>query len=160
MTTRRAHGLNDGSAARAHHVAAVSAPKSARIKALVGLAAAASVLTAGCTPLVTLGGGGTTKSLALAPISDSFVYANSPDRNMGTDPRLVARSVSGSEKTAFLMVDVQGIPAGSPVAAHLLLTRTRHHPPAVVRVSTASNGWSESGVTQRNAPGVGTTVVD
>ena len=89
----------------------------------------------------------------------SFVYADEPDRQ-APDTKLVASSEAGQAKVAYPKFDVRGIPADGPVAAHLVLSRTDHHLPQTVRVSTADSNWTEVGITGRNAPAIGRVVAD
>jgi hypothetical protein len=91
------------------------------------------------------------------PAADSFIYAGADDRNMGSNPRLVASS-NPDQKTAFLKFEVSGIPAGGRVTAHLVLHRTDHHLPSSLGISTAGSNWSEMGITGRNAPPIGAMV--
>ncbi len=164
MTSSRNLGLTEGRPVASPGTAPANfcATRAGRRRALVGLAAAATVLTAGCSPLVTLGGGhstGTKKPassghLTYLPVADSFVYADALDRNMGGDARLVASTIPDQGKASFLKFAVSGIPAGRYVTAHLVLHRTDHHLPPTVSVSTAASTWSEMGITGRNAPAI------
>jgi hypothetical protein len=128
------------------------------LKALIGLAATASVLTVGCAPLAAVSHTTTTKKpstgghLTFAAVADSFVYADAANRNAGRDTKLVSSSVAGAAKTAYVKFKVAGIASGSTVEAHLQLHRTDHHLPASLSIATASSNWSETAITDANAP--------
>jgi len=137
----------------------------AATRALIGLAAAASVVTAGCTPLAALGHGkgAPAKSsgrLAFAAVADSYVSARAVNQNTGHGAKLVT-SAAGSgtaDKTVYLKFTVKGVPTGSKVSAQLKLHRTDHHLPASLLVSKAASNWSERGITLANAPSVGALI--
>ncbi len=138
----------------------ISAPR-----ALVGLAAAACVVTAGCTPLTALSHGKSSAPspngrLAFAAVADSYVSAGAAHQNTGSNPKIVSSAAgSGStDKTAYVKFVVRGIPTGAKVTAQLKLRRTDHHLPASLRISKTGSNWSEHGITHANAPVVGTAV--
>ena len=66
----------------------------------------------------------------------------------------------GNAAVSYLKFAVSGIPTGRSLSAKLLLHRTTHHLPSPLRVSTAGSSWSETTITQKNAPAVGSTVAD
>lgn len=159
MISSRSLGLGEGRRVTSGSPSVASNAARGGRRVLIGLAAAAGVLTAGCAPAVTVGGGHTGPTnrpaasgrLTYLPAADSFIYAGADDRNMGSNPRLVASS-NPDQKTAFLKFEVSGIPAGGRVTAHLVLHRTDHHLPSSLGISTAGSNWSEMGITGRNAP--------
>lgn len=171
MTSSTNDARREGRTAAGAQTSAVQAASSptARRRAVIGLAVAASVVTAGCSPLTqgkygspTTGSAQVTASgrLTFGASADSYVYADALDRNAGKDTKLVASSVPGQGKSAYLKFVVSGVPSGKRVFAHLLLHRTDHRLPETVRLSTAASTWSEDGVTGRNAPRLGSAFAD
>jgi hypothetical protein len=131
-----------------------------RSVALVGgVAVAVSSGAAFSTSAAAAGDTTGTGRLVFSAEAASFVYADEPDRQ-APDTKLVASSVEGQAKVSYLRFAVRGIPAGKSVTAHLMLTRTDHHLPQTVRVSTADSTWSEESLTGRTAPAIGGVVTD
>ena len=171
MTASRNLGHSDGRPVASSSTASADphAARGGRRRALLGLAAVASVLTAGCTPLVTAGGGGHSTGvkkpaasghLTFGPSADAFVYADAPTRNMGADPRLVASTIPDQGKASLPEVLRQRHPRRSLRHRRTCSCTAPDHHAAVDasrrrRPPRAGRRWPS---TARNAPAVGTTV--
>jgi hypothetical protein len=130
--------------------AATRAAKKSGRRALIGLAAAASVLTVAGSPLANLGAAHLAAaaqptaagSLTYRAVADAYVSAATPTHNMGAGSQLVAGTMPGQGAVSYLKFAVSGIPSGRSLSAQLVLHRTSHHLPSSLRVSTASSSWS------------------
>ena len=134
-------------------------------KAKVPLIVIASVASIGSAVL----GAGTVQAADAArstftvPVSaDTYAAPAYPDTNYGTAVRLVASSVPSSTKTTYLKFQVTKIPTGaSDIRATLKITRDDHHLPGPISLyKVTSNSWTETGLTARNAPAVGTKLAE
>ncbi len=169
MTSSRNLGHSDGRPVSSSGTANVDAraARAARRRALLGLATVASVLTAGCTPLVAGGGHSTgakkpaaSGSLTFAPAADAFVYGNpASGTNTGTSPQLVASPMPSQGTASYLKFLVSGVPAGRYVtSARLVLHRVAATLPPTLNVAISSSSWSETLINGTNAPAIGSTV--
>lgn len=101
----------------------------------------------------------TRAKLTVPVAADAFTTASWPERPNGTESKLTASSLPDDRKVVFLAFRVRGVPAGaSDVRAVLHVTRTDHHLPGPLTLRAVPAGWTEQGLTARNAPALGATV--
>ncbi len=168
MSTSRHPGLTDGPPVPSSGTASADRHTArSRRRALLSLAAIASVLTAGCTPLVNTGGHSTgapkpptSGHLTFAASADAYVYGNPASAtNTGASSRLVASPEQDQGTASYLKFIVSGVPAGRYVTgAHLFLHRSADPLPPTLNVSATSSSWSETVINGSNAPAVGPSV--
>lgn len=129
-----------------------------RIAVLTAVACATAVGT-------TIAGGpspamASTPSLVFGAVADSYVSAAHPNANYGASSILIAGSANRDRRLSYLKFTVAGVPTGATgISARLQLSRTAHHlPPQVSAATVPITAWSESTLTMRNAPPVGTSL--
>jgi hypothetical protein len=103
------------------------------------------------------------RTTVTVPVSeDGYTFAEFPDAIRGTNGKLVASSMPGNRKVTYLKFRVGNLPSdASEIRAAVRVTRDDHHLSAPVAISSvASSAWSEKTLTARNAPAVGTKLVE
>jgi hypothetical protein len=88
--------------------------------------------------------------------ADAKVQADTPDTNYGTTTSLAARGPSSTspQQRSYIQVTVSGL-SGRPASARLDLYSYAVSTTGV-QVSTAGNGWTETGITWSNKPAAAT----
>jgi hypothetical protein len=89
---------------------------------------------------------------SIAPVADTYVDANTPNRRYGTTTTLSVRSVP--VRRSYLRFQVSGV-AGPVTNATLILQPTSASTSGIDVRSVASTTWSESATNYKNAPAVG-----
>jgi len=103
-----------------------------------------------------------TASISVKATEDTYTFAEYPEAEKGDAQKLVASSVPGNRKIAYLKFDVTKLPADATnVRATVQLTRDNHHLSAPVALSTVPDTtWSESSLNHNNAPELGRQLVE
>jgi len=123
---------------------------------LTVLAVSTGTAVAGSNALRQAADGG--RSTTTIPVAeDAYTFAEFPDAKKGTNDKLVASSVPGNHKVAYLKFNVSGLPRNAAdIRATVRLTRDSHHLSAPVAISVVpETDWSEKALTYQNAPDVG-----
>jgi hypothetical protein len=87
--------------------------------------------------------------------ADAKVQADMPDTNYGTTTSLAARgpAAASPQQRSYIKITVSGL-SGPPASARLDIYSNAVSTTGV-QVSSAGNGWTETGITWNNAPAVG-----
>ncbi|PZS33619.1 MAG: hypothetical protein DLM59_06130 [Pseudonocardiales bacterium] len=109
-------------------------------------------------PAQVAGAASTQKVTVVGPTDDAYTTPTSPLLNTGTSLKLSAES--GAGKVAYLRFTVSGIPAGATINAAKLHTHRLdgHLTPALNAYRVSSTTWSETSLTSKNAPALGTLI--
>jgi phosphatidylinositol-3-phosphatase len=90
-----------------------------------------------------------------SPSADAYVDASRPSTNFGT--QLELRTDGSPVVRSYLRFDVQGL-GGTVTKATLSLVASNSFRSAVAARAVANNSWSETGITNANAPATGSTL--
>jgi hypothetical protein len=103
-----------------------------------------------------------TASISVKATEDTYTFAEFPEAEKGDAQKLVASSIPGNRKIAYLKFDVTKLPADATnVRATVRLTRDNHHLSAPVALSTVPDTtWRESSLNHNNAPELGRQLVE
>ena len=126
-------------------VAAVGASTTCTVVAAIGGASdPASVTVGGAAPMV------------LAPVADAHVEESNPDRNFGRDSILQVKTQNDSDndRIAYLRFSFAGL--GFSKAILRLYGRSAGGAPKQTLLSVSDLAWSETAITWKNRPGLGT----
>ncbi|MEM3699768.1 MAG: DNRLRE domain-containing protein [Candidatus Bathyarchaeia archaeon] len=99
-------------------------------------------------------------SVRLYPTADSWVEAEYPNDNHGTDTSLRVKSNSRTRRS-YLKFDLSSIPNGKSVISvklYLYCTYADANPSVEIYVHETGDGWTESTITWNNAPAVGASI--
>jgi PKD repeat protein len=96
----------------------------------------------------------------LSPVGDSWVEAEFPNDNHGSDTSLRVRSDSRTRRS-YLRFDLSSIPTGKSITSvklYLYCTYADANPSVEIYVHETGDDWSESTITWNNAPVVGALI--
>ncbi len=99
-------------------------------------------------------------SVRLYPSDDSWVEAEYPNDNHGSDTSLRVKSDSRTRRS-YLKFDLSSIPEGKTVTSvrlYLYCTYSDASPSVEVYVHETGDGWNEGSITWNNAPAVGSLI--
>jgi hypothetical protein len=103
----------------------------------------------------------TTSTVQVTASDDSYVSSSRPSYTFGSSPSIVAGAKSGDRMVTYLKFTVGALPAGASVQkVELKLTRdpSTALPSSVKIKKVADAGWSESKLSNRNAPTLGAEI--
>jgi hypothetical protein len=104
--------------------------------------------------------GGAQQTSVLFPVGDSWVEAEYPNDNHGSDTSLRVKSDSRTRRS-YLKFDLSSIPSGKSITSvklYLYCTYADANPSVEVYVHETGDSWSESTITWNNAPAVGASI--
>ena len=104
--------------------------------------------------------GASSYSVRLYPTDDSWVEAEYPAGNHGSDTSLRVKSDSRTRRS-YLKFDLGGIPNGKMITSvrlYLYCTYADANPGVEVYVHETGDGWSETSITWNSAPAVGSLI--
>jgi len=93
----------------------------------------------------------------LSPTEDSWVEAEFPNSNHGSETSLRVKSDSRTRRS-YLKFDLDSIPSGKSITSvklYLYCTYSDYHPSVEIYVHETGNNWDEASITWHNAPAVG-----
>ena len=96
----------------------------------------------------------------LSPTNDSWIEAEFPAVNHGSDTSLRVRADSRTSRS-YLQFDLNSIPSGKTLTSaklYLYCTYSDFNPSVQIYVHETGDGWGESSITWNNAPAVGSLV--
>src|SRR3954469_11035165 len=94
-------------------------------------------------------------TFTFSPSADAYVDASRPDTNFGTQTKI--RTDGSPVVRSFLRFNVQGV-SGNVAKATLSLVPASSLKGTVTASAVADNSWSESAITNTNAPATGATL--